>query len=66
MAISVSEYAVSEVETGTEHRFATEQEVYRFLGYDWIPPELREDGGELKAARRRRAPGARHVARPAR
>ena len=49
--LSVSEYAVSEVETGTEHRFATEQEVYRFLGYDWIPPELREDGGELKAAR---------------
>ena len=26
----------------------------RFLGYDWIPPELREDGGELAAARRRR------------
>jgi DNA polymerase (family X) len=49
--LSVSEYAVSEVETGTEHRFASEQEVYRFLGYDWIPPELREDGGELKAAR---------------
>jgi DNA polymerase (family 10) len=49
--LSVSEYAVSEVETGMEHRFATEQEVYRFLGYDWIPPELREDGGELKAAR---------------
>ena len=23
----------------------------RFLGYDWIPPELREDGGELAAAR---------------
>ena len=49
--LSVSEYAVTEVETGEEHRFATEAEVYRFLGYDWIPPELREDGGELKAAR---------------
>ncbi|HEX6761395.1 MAG TPA: DNA polymerase/3'-5' exonuclease PolX [Gaiellaceae bacterium] len=49
--LSVSEYAVTEVETGDEHRFATEEEVYRFLGYDWIPPELREDGGELKAAR---------------
>ncbi|HEY7398344.1 MAG TPA: DNA polymerase/3'-5' exonuclease PolX [Gaiellaceae bacterium] len=49
--LSVSEYAVTEVETGEEHRFATENEVYRFLGYDWIPPELREDGGELKAAR---------------
>jgi DNA polymerase (family 10) len=48
---SVSEYSVSVVETGEEHRFATEAEVYRFLGYDWIPPELREDGGELAAAR---------------
>ena len=36
---------------GDEHRFATEEEVYAFLGYDWIPPELREDGGELAAAR---------------
>ena len=25
--------------------------MYRFLGYVWIPPELREDGGELRAAR---------------
>jgi len=49
--LSVSEYSVTVVETGEEHRFATEAEVYRFLGYDWIPPELREDGGELAAAR---------------
>jgi DNA polymerase (family 10) len=50
--LSVSEYSVTVVETGEERRFATEHEVYRFLGYDWIPPELREDGGELAAARR--------------
>ena len=45
--LSVSEYAVTDVETGEEHRFATEEEVYRFLGYEWIPPELRaaRDGG---------------------
>jgi DNA polymerase (family 10) len=49
--LSVSEYAVTETESGDEHRFATEEEVYRFLGYEWIPPELREDAGELKAAR---------------
>ena len=48
---SVSEYSVTVVETGEEHRFAREDEVYRFLGYDWVPPELREDGGELQAAR---------------
>ena len=38
----------------------------RFLGYDWIPPELRENGGELAAARKRRAAGARRAGRPAR
>ena len=53
---SVSEYSVTEVESGTEHTFATEDEVYRFLGYDWIPPELRENGGELAAARRGELP----------
>jgi DNA polymerase (family X) len=53
---SVSEYAVTVVETGEEHRFAREEDVYRFLGYDWIPPELREDGGELAAARKGELP----------
>jgi DNA polymerase (family 10) len=28
----------------------TEEEVYRKLGMDWIPPELRENKGEIKAA----------------
>ena len=49
--LSVSEYAVTVVETGEEHRFEREEDVYRFLGYEWIPAELREDGGELAAAR---------------
>jgi DNA polymerase (family 10) len=49
--LSVSEYGVAEVESGEVHAFATEEEVYAFLGYEWIPPELREDGGELEAAR---------------
>jgi DNA polymerase (family 10) len=53
---SVSEYSVTEVESGEEHRFAREEDVYRFLGYDWIPPELREDGGELAAARKGELP----------
>jgi len=48
---SVSEYSISEAESGKEHRFAREEDVYRFLGYDWIPPELREGAGELAAAR---------------
>ena len=49
---SVSEYSVTDVESGEEHSFASEEEVYRFLGYEWIAPELRENGGELASARK--------------
>jgi DNA polymerase (family 10) len=34
----------------------TEEEVYLALGFPWIPPELREDRGEIAAARRRALP----------
>ena len=33
------------------HRFRDEGALYKFLGYQLIPPELRENGGELDAAR---------------
>jgi len=36
--------------------FATEAEVYAFLGLAEVPPELREDGGEVEAARDGRLP----------
>ena len=49
--LSVSEYGVTVVETGEVHRFRAEDDLYRFLGYQPIPPELREDRGELEAAR---------------
>ncbi|MBB5967948.1 DNA polymerase/3'-5' exonuclease PolX [Planomonospora venezuelensis] len=29
---------------------ASEEEIYRALGMEWIPPALREDGGEIPAA----------------
>jgi DNA polymerase (family 10) len=48
---SISEYSVTVAETGQEHTFATEEDVYAFLGYEWIEPELRENAGELAAAR---------------
>jgi DNA polymerase (family 10) len=35
---------------------ATEEEVYAALGLPWIPPELREDRGEIEAAARRELP----------
>jgi DNA polymerase (family X) len=54
--LSVSEYGITETESGTVHAFATEDEVYAYLGYAWIAPELREDLGELDAARRGELP----------
>src|SRR5881394_3297426 len=49
--LSVSEYSITVVETGEELRYGSEAEVYERLGYDYIPPELRENAGELEAAR---------------
>jgi DNA polymerase (family 10) len=52
----VSEYGVIEDETQTTHSCATEEEVYELLGMQFIPPELRENRGELEAARRKELP----------
>jgi DNA polymerase (family 10) len=54
--LSVSEYSVTVTETGEELKFADEAAVYERLGYEYIPPELRENSGELEAARRRELP----------
>ena len=45
--LHVSEYGILDDATGETHRCATEEEVYERLGLPWIPPELREDRGEL-------------------
>jgi DNA polymerase (family X) len=54
----VSEYGVLDDATGITHACASEQEVYALLGLAYIEPELRENRGELEAARLKR-PGAR-------
>ena len=48
--LHVSEYGILDDATGETMRCATEEEVYARLGLTWIPPELREDRGELEAA----------------
>jgi DNA polymerase (family X) len=48
---SVSEYGVLDVESEQAFQAADEEAVYAHLGYAWIPPELRENRGELEAAR---------------
>jgi DNA polymerase (family 10) len=54
--LSVSEYSITVVETGEELTYGDETEVYERLGYQFIPPELRENGGELEAARKGELP----------
>ena len=54
--LSVSEHGIEEVETGQVDTAEDEREVYSRLGLPWIPPELRENRGELEAARAGKLP----------
>jgi DNA polymerase (family 10) len=54
--LSISEYGVTLVETGEVVTHATEDELYSYLGYALVPPELRESDGEIAAAREGRLP----------
>jgi DNA polymerase (family 10) len=54
--LSISEYGVTTVESGDVFKTEDEDALYEYLGYQPIPPELRENGGELEAARRRELP----------
>jgi DNA polymerase (family X) len=49
--LSISEYGVTDVESGDVVTHASEDELYAYLGYAPIPPELREGTAEIAAAR---------------
>lgn len=51
----LSEYGLFD-ETDQRVASRTEQEIYACLGMDWIPPELRENRGEIQAALEHRLP----------
>ncbi|HEV8674573.1 MAG TPA: DNA polymerase/3'-5' exonuclease PolX [Methylomirabilota bacterium] len=53
--LKISEYGVFD-ERGRRVAGRTEEEVYGAVGLPWIPPELREDGGEIEAAAAGRLP----------
>ena len=48
--MTLSEYALLRLEDNTIVAAADEAAIYNALGLDWIPPELRENCGELEAA----------------
>ncbi len=53
MDLTVNEYGVFEQhneEIGEKVAGSSEEDVYAAVGLEWIPPELREDRGEIEAA----------------
>jgi DNA polymerase (family 10) len=61
--LSLNEHALSPtdeqgniIEDAPKILCATEEEVYAAIGLPWIPPELREDAGEIEAAREGKLP----------
>jgi len=54
--LSLSEHSFAKTRSNGEIFCATEEEVYETLGLPWIPPELREDRGEVQAAKANKLP----------
>jgi DNA polymerase (family 10) len=50
MGLTLNEYNLSSIESKQPVASATEEEIYAALGLAWIPPELRENQGEIEAA----------------
>jgi DNA polymerase (family X) len=50
MGMTLSEYSLSRVATKEIVARETEEQIYEALGLRWIPPELRENQGEIEAA----------------
>ncbi|MFN8432568.1 MAG: DNA polymerase/3'-5' exonuclease PolX [Anaerolineales bacterium] len=54
--LSLSEHALTKVKGKGEIFCATEEEVYKTLGLQYVPPEMREDRGEVEAAKANQLP----------
>ena len=54
--LKVNEYGVFKADTGERIGGEREEEVYELLGMQWIPPELREDWGEIELALEHKLP----------
>jgi len=50
MGYTLSEWALARLDNGATVAAATEEEIYAALGMDWMPPEMRENLGEVDAA----------------
>ncbi len=52
----LNEYGLFEERSGNRVAFENEADIYHRLGLDWMPPEIRENRGELEAAAKHRLP----------
>ncbi len=50
LGLKVNEYGVFDAKTGKKLGGRTEEEVYRLLGMQFVPPEMRENTGEIELA----------------
>ncbi|HLH06688.1 MAG TPA: DNA polymerase/3'-5' exonuclease PolX [Terriglobales bacterium] len=56
MGLTLNEYGLAKLEGGERVAGKTEAEIYRKLGLEFIPPELRENCGEIEAAEKGKLP----------
>jgi DNA polymerase (family 10) len=56
MGYTLSEWALARLDDDSIVAAATEEEIYAALGMDWMPPEMRENLGEIEAAARHALP----------
>jgi DNA polymerase (family 10) len=48
--LKLSEYGITELDSGVMHKFTHEEDFYHWLGLSFIPPELREGAEEIELA----------------
>lgn len=54
--LSLNEYGIKNVKTGKVTEYSTEEAFYKAIGLSYVPPELREDKGEIPAAKKHALP----------
>ncbi|HZD32872.1 MAG TPA: DNA polymerase/3'-5' exonuclease PolX [Candidatus Angelobacter sp.] len=57
MGLTLNEYGLTRLKDQKVVASKTEEDIYGALKLDWIPPELREDTGEIEAAEKHQLPG---------
>ena len=56
MGLTLNEYGLFKLDSEERIAGATEEEIYQALGLAWIPPEMRENQGEIEAAEKGELP----------